>query len=65
MKTLLKPLLITLGIAFLVPTIAQAQASPDEKIGSCGKMESPGHRGHPEAGIMPSLPIRPSCTESN
>jgi protein CpxP len=59
MKTLLKPLIITLGIATLAPAIAQAQPSPDEKNGSCGRMEAPEHRGHPEAGMMPGLPMPP------
>lgn len=59
MKSLLKPLLIALGIVSLVPAIALAQPSPEGKIGSCGKMESPEHRGHPEAGMMPGVPMPP------
>lgn len=59
MKTLLKPLLVALGIASLVPVLALAEPSPEGKIGSCGKMEPPEHRGHPEAGMMPGMPMPP------
>lgn len=59
MKTLLKPLFVALGIASLVPALALAQPSPDEKNGGCGKMEPPEHLGHPEAGMMPGVPMPP------
>lgn len=59
MKTLLKPLLVALGIASLVPILALVEPSPEGKVGSCGKLEPPEHRGHPDVGMMPVMPMPP------
>jgi len=56
MKSVLKPLLIALGIATL--PFALAHAAPEDKPGHCAKMEPPEHHGFPEA-MMPGAPLPP------
>lgn len=60
MKTLRKTLPAVLGLAALLPAFALAQPSPENQPGRCGKMElPPEHRGLPEAGMMPGMPLPP------
>lgn len=58
MKPMLKPFLIALGVASLLPAPAQAQPSPDDKPGHCHRMAPPEPPRH-EADMMPGAPLPP------